>query len=301
MHIQTAIEEFCQYSEFIQGLSPFTINSYKNVVTTFLKRTGITHFDELDRKVLMDYFLDGRSNRGWRSGTFTTYYMYFRGFFSWCCDMKYLEENPVVGIKYPKPQPRIPKRLNKETAEKLLNVARDHTYSRTFLKERNHAIIATFLFTGLRRNELLKLDLSDVDLKNNTILVRHGKGGKERIVPIPLRLHKILKIYLDRRDKLERTHNAFFISSQRDCRFSGHGLMNLVKLLKEVSGISFTPHLLRHTFATLMLEGGCDIFTLSKMMGHGTLEMTKIYLEATTLHKQRAAIKHPLNMVVMAA
>ena len=159
--------------------------------------------------------------------------------------------------------------------------------------------MATFIFTGLRKSELIGVQLKDLDLVNGTIFVAHAKGGKERIVPIPPRLNTILKEYLRERERLGRTTTSLFVSSTNDCGLSGSGLENTINLLRAASTFDFSAHVLRHTFATLMLEGGCDLFTLSKIMGHGSLEMTKIYLEATALHKQNEAIKHPLNVEVL--
>lgn len=298
MHIEPIIEEFCQYSQYIQGLSAVTVASYKGVIRTFVRRTGVQTTDDLDKKLLMNYFLEGRAKRGWRSGTFTTYYMNLRAFFSWCCDMNYLVENPVIGIRYPKPKRRIPTRLNRYQAEELLELACDYPYTNPVLRYRNLAVMATFIFTGLRKSELLGVQLKDLDMVNDTIFVAHAKGGKERIVPIPPRLRTILTEYLTERERLGRTTTALFVSSNKDAGLSHKGWDYLVNLMKEASGIDFSAHVLRHTFATLMLEGGCDLFTLSKIMGHGSLEMTKIYLEATTLHKQNEAIKHPLNFEV---
>ena len=81
MPIEPIIEEFCQYSRYIHGLSKVTVSSYKGVIRTFVLRTRTETTDELNKKLLMNYFLDGRAKRGWRSGTFTTYYMNLRAFF----------------------------------------------------------------------------------------------------------------------------------------------------------------------------------------------------------------------------
>lgn len=298
MNITPLLHQYCEYAQHIQGYSKVTTFNYKATIDTFIRRTGITQTSELTRENLESYFIDGRANRNWTTGSFTTYYMIFRSFFNWCCERKYLEVNPVVGIKYPKVVRGLPKRLTRQEAEKLLETTRNHPYFVKFLKVRNHAIIATFIFTGLRKSELLSLDCKDVDLENKTIHIRHGKGGKSRYVPISPRLYDILVEYNRGRTEFGKTCEPFFVSARENRGFTAHGLKYMLEHLKKLSGLSFGAHTLRHTFATLMLEGGCNIYALSKMMGHSKIDTTIIYLHASAQHVQAEAIKHPMNIAM---
>jgi len=97
------------------------------------------------------------------------------------------------------------------------------------------------------------------------------------------------------RDRLERNSLYFFTSIHGDMQFTYSGLKNLVARLKGLSNIDFSCHRLRHTFATLMLEGGCDIYALSKMLGHNDIKTTTIYLSASVGYLQEQVMKHPLN------
>ena len=145
---------------------------------------------------------------------------------------------------------------------------------------------------------MLKLKYTDIDLENLSIFVNQGKGGKDRIIPICSTLAQSLKRYLEERKRLNKTCPEFFASLNRNCGFTDIGLRRLVFKIREASGIKFTVHKLRHTFATLMLEGGCDIFSLSKMMGHSDIKTTTIYLSASANHLRSQMIKHPLNDLV---
>jgi site-specific recombinase XerD len=207
----------------------------------------------------------------------------------------YLKDNPASDMEMPKLEKRIPPKLSKQDALKLLEVVYNYPYDYKFLRYRNHAIFAMFLFAGLRKAELLNLKFTDVDLENMSIFVRQGKGSKDRIVPIPQKLAEILRVYLQERSRLKKTCPEFFTSLNRNCGFTNTGMKRLVEKIVKASKIQFSVHKLRHTFATLMLEGGCDIYSLSRMLGHSDIKTTTIYLSATAEHLRQQIIKHPLN------
>ena len=257
--------------------------------------TGITNIEQVNVTLVHQYFLDGRVERNWSTATYRTYYMTLMVFFRWCLEKGYIPLNPIEGLALPKKEKSLPKRLKKQDALKLLEIAYNYPYTHHFLKYRNHAIFATFLFAGLRKSELLNLKLTDVDLENLTLFVRQGKGNKDRIIPISNTLAQSLQRYLTHRRKLNKTCAEFFTSSNRNQGFTASGLKYLTNLIKDASQISFTIHKLRHTFATLMIEGGCDIFSLSKMMGHSDIKTTTIYLSTTAEHLRFQMTKHPLN------
>jgi site-specific recombinase XerD len=136
-----------------------------------------------------------------------------------------------------------------------------------------------------------------VDLENLTLFVRQGKGAKDRIVPLSYTLAEILKKYLAERQRLHKTCPEFFVSLNRNMGFTQVGLKHVVNQICKASGIKFKIHTLRHTYATLMLEGGCDIYSLSKMMGHSDIKTTTIYLAASVDHLRAQIQKHPLNNI----
>src|SRR5581483_11562878 len=146
--------------------------------------------------------------------------------------------------------------------------------------------------------ELLNLQLADVDIANLSIFVRRGKGAKDRIVPICLSLAEILQKYAQERGKMRRTCPEFFASSNHNMGLTTEGLRRLIGQIREASGIRFSAHRLRHTFASLMLEGGCDIYSLSRMLGHSDISTTTIYLAASAEHLRSQMTKHPLNLVI---
>jgi site-specific recombinase XerD len=206
-----------------------------------------------------------------------------------------LASNPIEGMEKPKLEKRLPPKLTKQHSIKLLETVYNYPYDSPYLRYRNHAIFSTFVFAGLRKQELLKLKFTDVDIENLSIFVRQGKGSKDRIIPMSYTLAQSLKRYVEQRRKLNRTCPEFFTSLNRNVGFTDAGLKRVVIQLRRASGIVFTVHKLRHTFATLMLEGGCDIYSLSKMMGHSDIKTTTIYLYASAELLRSQMTKHPLN------
>lgn len=295
MNIELLLEDFCHYSLYIRGVSPNTVIRYKQKIGAFCRAAEIDNIEEINEKVVQDYFLKGRVKRHWKTATYRTYYMSLVVFFRWCVKLGHLEVNYAESIELPKLEKSLPKRLKKEDAYMLLEIVYNYPYTHKYLKYRNHAIFATFLYTGLRKSELLNLKLADVDLENLTLFVRQGKGNKDRIVPISYTLAQSLNRYLKQRKKYGKTCPEFFTASNRNAGFTAYGLKHLTNVLKNVTKIPFTIHKLRHTFATLMLEGGCDIFSLSKMMGHSDIKTTTIYLSATAEHLRDQMTKHPME------
>lgn len=167
-----------------------------------------------------------------------------------------------------------------------------------FYKARWVAIISMFIYTGLRFEELRNLKMSDVDIENKIITVKNWKGQKDRLIPMTFALFDPLKSYLTHRKRLNKTCIHFFTSSKYDKQLSYYTLVKYIKKLREYSGIYFYAHKLRRTFATLMLEGGCDLFALAKMMGHSDIRTTEKYLSATVTHLQRQVNKHPLSFTL---
>ena len=298
MNIELLLEDFCYHAKYIRGVSNDTVKRYHQKVSYFIKISEIAHIEDISEKVVQSFFIYGRAQKKWKISSYRTYYMTLVVFFRWCVKNKYLEKNYLDDFELPKLEKSLPKKIKKEEAIRLLEIAYNYPYTQKYLKYRNHAIFSLFLFAGLRKNELLNLKLSDIDIENLSIFVHMGKGSKDRIIPMNHTLAQSLNRYLFHRKKNGKTCPEFFSCSNRNKGLTESGLKLISNKLKEASGISFTIHKLRHTFATLMLEGGCDIYSLSKMMGHSDIKTTTIYLSASAEHLRGQITKHPLNDLV---
>lgn len=295
MRIDTLSDQFCNYSTYMRGYSPDTIRRYRTTIRLFSSCAKVSEVEACTPERVREFFYSGRVERHWAVNSFVTYHKSLAVFFRWCVERGHLAVNPTDGIEMPKAAKRLPPRLTQQESQRLLEIVHNYPWPYAFQRYRNHAILATFLFAGLRKKELLHLQMIDMDLENMSIFVRQGKGSKDRVVPLSTTLAGIIRRYLEERVRLGKTCPEIFTSLNRDMGLTSEGLKRLVVVVRRITGLGFHVHRLRHTFATLMLEGGCDIFSLSKMMGHSDIKTTTIYLAASAEHLRAQMVKHPLN------
>lgn len=289
-------EAFCDEALFIRNLSPATIQWYKRSVSAFHKFSGTDVLEEITTERLRAFFVWGRTKeKPWGAEHHLSTYKGLKSFLKWCVIREYLPLNPILKLDKPKLGKHLPKRISQEDAELVLNAILSMKYSYRYEKFRNFAFFSVLLFAGLRAQEALNLGLHDVNLTEGIIAVRHGKGNKDRIIPINDKLKSALECYLRERARLNKEHPNFFTSLRGNQHFSYGGLKNAVKRLKQITKVEFSPHRLRHTFATLMLWGGCDIRSLSEMLGHSNISTTAIYLSSSIEQKKQAISQHPLG------
>lgn len=291
-------QKWCDYASYVLGYSKYTIARYRQVVDFYHKFTNFNNVEQITEESIRNMFFYGRTERKWSTNTYSHYHKTLKVFLRFCikngCN---ITKNFIDDIEKPRIEKKLPPKLNKQEALKLLELSFNYPYKYRFLRYRNHAIFAMFIYAGLRKRELLNLKYADVDVENLSVFVRQGKGKKDRIVPMSYTLAQILKDYLKERRRLNKTCPEFFASLNHNEGLTDEGLKKLIILMNENSGIEFTAHRLRHTFATLMLEGGCDIYSLSRMMGHADIKTTTIYLYASAEHLRGEMTKHPLNNI----
>lgn len=295
MNIRILSQQFFDYSRYEKNYSVRTIQRYRQILIFYCNFAKIIEIEEVTQENVRNLFYFGRTSRNWSSNTYHSYHKSLRVFFRWCGKHGYMNYNPTDTIELPKIEKSLPKALSKADAERILEIANNYPYGNKFLRYRNYAIFAILIYAGIRKNELLQLKNTDVDIENLTIFVRQGKGMKDRIIPMNYKLAEALHNYLEIKNKFYKTCSEFFASYTYNCGFTDSGLKRLIIKISMASKIKFTSHVLRHTFATLMLEGGCDLFSLSKMLGHNDLKTTSIYLFASPQLLKEQITKHPLN------
>lgn len=209
-----------------------------------------------------------------------------RAFFKWATKQNRILYNPASELELPRLERRLPKHvLSISEAEQVMSTPNISTPGGL----RDRAILEVFYSTGMRRMELARLQMFDVDFDRHTIHIRQGKGRKDRIVPIGERALIWLQAYLD--DTRPRwapepdTDNWIFLTTD-GTHFSPSRLTQMVRNHVKASGVNKTGacHLFRHTMATLMLEGGADIRHIQAMLGHVRLETTEIYTQVSIRH-----------------
>ncbi len=296
MNIEILASEFYEYSYCFRGYAKPTIRRYRQAIQFYCKFAQIESIDQVTSQNIQAFFFHGRRQRNWEANTFLSYHKSLAVFFDWCKERKFISVNPIEDLEVPKLNRKLPSKLTQQDALKLLEIVYNYSFQTKFARNRNHAIFSTFIFAGLRKKELLNLKYTDVDIENLTIFIHQGKGSKDRIIPISSTLAQSLKRYLEERKMLNKICPEFFASSARTGGLTEISLTRLVQKIRDATTFPFTIHKLRHTFATLMLEGGCDIYSLSKMMGHSDIRTTTIYLAASAEHLRSQIKKHPLEI-----
>ena len=202
---------------------------------------------------------------------------------------KQLQENPVADLEYPKLRKSLPKYLTLEQSSALLQAVSGPN------EKRDYAILMLFLNCGIRRSELVGLNISDVYEDRIRVV---GKGNKERIVYFGAACRKAIDAYLKERNKVELSDNRALFGSRDKNRISVTAVHRLVKKALLQAGLDstqFSAHKLRHTAATMMLSGGVDVKTVQEVLGHENLNTTQIYTHIENTELKIAAEANPLS------
>jgi len=220
-----------------------------------------------------------------------------KAFFKWLAKENYLLSNPASELELPKVHRRLPRHLlTHEEIEGMVS----QTMLHGDLGIRDRAIIETLYSTGIRRSELIHLKLYDVDRRNGTLMVREGKGKKDRLVPLGQRACRWIGAYLDdvRPSLVVEPDQGWLFLHEYSEPFKKNRLTDLVRKYIEAAGIDKPGacHLFRHTMATLMLENGADIRYIQAILGHRDLSTTQIYTHVSIRHlKEVHARTHPAD------
>lgn len=289
------VEQYCIYSEHLCGLSKNYITSIKGTFKVFITTSNIQYLEQCTQESIERWLLTRTVEMKWKPTTFRTHHVHMRVVFEWLREKNMVTKNPLDGIRKPKLSKWLPKSISLEDAERVLACVKSLKCTYYYEEKRNYAMLALMMFTGVRRWELVALKMEDVNLQRMMISVIEWKGNKDRIIPISSRLAIILIEYIADRNRLNKQSEYFFTGSRTDGMLSVKWVDSVIKRVRTKSKIYFSAHSLRHSFATLMLEGGCDIYSLSQMMWHSKITTTTIYLSCSPRMMFSCIEKHPLN------
>ncbi len=284
--MEKMIEKYLRYLKIERNASVHTITSYKNDLTSF-NNFCKTQFEiapsnvdiNLITRLTLRLWLGNLSEEGLAKSSIARKVAALKSFFKYCFKRGYIEKNPAHLLVIPKKEKTLPKTVTPDDIVRLLESI--DISSPQGLQDR--AILEILYSTGIRVSELVSLNILDVDLRSSQISVI-GKGNKQRMIPIGSTAHRIMKEFLRERSKLygKRTdadaHRALFLaaSGQRIYdRSIRHTVERYLKIHSEVTQKS--PHVLRHSFATHMLDNGADIRIIKEFLGHSNLAATQIY------------------------
>lgn len=276
MNIQF-LSEYLEFLEIEKGLARNTVEAYRNDLTSFLDfcvSRGASEIVNIERSDINAYILKLRET-DYSPTSVMRKIASLRGFFKWFCANEYGTKNPAQTIE----QPKLPKKLPKVMTVEELNVILNSNLNVT------ESLIVELLYgCGLRVSELVNLKLSNVDIKSKYIQC-YGKGSKERIVPFGEKAKKALTKYFKYREMIllnnKISDKKVLFLKDNGKNISRQDVYNFIKKQGEKIHKHISPHTLRHSFATHLLENGADLRVVQELLGHSDVSTTQLYTHIT--------------------
>lgn len=268
------------YLEFIElekGLSSNSIEAYRRDIEIFLEYFSTkTNLDEISRHDISNYIRSLKENN-YAITSITRKISSIKSFFKWACTTNYAKNNPAQLIELPKRPKKLPKVMTLKDIEEILS----HDLSKL------EAVILELLYScGFRVSELVNLKMTDINLKARYVLC-FGKGSKERLVPIGEKAITKINEYLPERDFIinkNKLDTKFLLLHENGRLVTRQDIYNLVHSQGEIIHKNISPHTLRHSFATHLLENGADLRVVQELLGHSDVATTQLY---THISKKR--------------
>ena len=276
--MEKQIKLFLEFLQNDKKLSDNTLQSYQRDILQFqdyLKESDL-NYAKLTEEDINNYFENLRTN-GKKNSTISRNLATIRSFYQYLLKTKKISKDPTSNLQSPKIEKRVPSILTSEEVELLLEQPKDVDLKGT----RDKAMLEFAYATGMKVTEIIHLDIQDVDFVNNVVLCTSGK--KTRSIPLGALAEKALKEYVEKaRPILIKDDNtkALFVNLNGS-RLTRQGFWKIVKYYKEQAHIEkdITPHVLRHSFATHLLQNGADLKSIQAMLGHSDISSTQIYAQ----------------------
>jgi len=274
-------ESFLQYIRTEKRYSRNTVSSYQNDLDQFIKWLGANAPDLTAEDVThgeVRAWMVSLIENGCATGTVHRKMSALRSFYRYLRKHSNSSSDPMSGLKLPKKSRQLPVFVAEEALDRLLD---DYKFGDNFSGIRDRTIIEFLYLTGMRRSELISLRDEDVDLSSGQVRVT-GKRNKQRVIPLAASFLKSLEIYLEARGKTSHAGEWFFVTDKGN-KLYDKGVYNIVRrYLSMVTTVEKkSPHVLRHTFATHMLNHGADLNSIKELLGHASLSATQVYTHNT--------------------
>ena len=295
--IQPLLDAYTRYLVAEKNLSPYTIRNYRSDLldfTRYLEEQEEIDPVDADRQSFRRY-LGHTRDQGIVTASLTRRASTIRNFYAFLAREGHLPANPLAGVSAPKRERRLPAILTKSDLNALIQSADEQTPQGI----RNRAILELMYAAGVRLSEVVGLDLKNVDLSDRTLLVR-GKGNKERMVLVGEPAEMALRRYLaDARPHLSDGEGQALFLNRDGGRLSGRSMQQIVKrhALRAGLDVRVHPHLLRHSFATHLLDGGAELRVVQELLGHASASTTQIYTHVTEEQARRVYTQSFYNQV----
>lgn len=290
--MQKLLRSFLEYLEAERHYSPHTIQSYEHDLRQFashLKEQGVEGLSSVDKHHLRS-FLGRLLDEEYSRTSVARKIASLRSFFRFAKRRGFLPGNPALTLVTPKRERRLPVFLDEETVDALFQKLDTSTPA----GRRDAAVMELFYSTGIRRSELVHLKLSDLDLRHQTIKVT-GKGSKQRILPLGGRAASAMRLYLADREGLRKQARGTTVGDPVFLADDGKALSSekvyalVQRCIGAVSEVQKkSPHVLRHSFATHLLNRGADLRAVKELLGHESLSTTQVYTHVSTEQIKKA-------------
>mgnify|MGYP000140186054 CR=1 FL=1 len=290
MPLQKSIDSYLRQLAIERGMAKNTVSAYRRDLAAYcayLEKLKIDEFADVTELVVADYAQSLSQSRGMASSSVARMLAAVRGIHKFMLQENILQSDVAAAVKPPKSARRLPKAISLDEVEKLLEAAGpdpEAVDSIASIRLRDRALLELLYATGGRVSEIVNLDLDD--LIDPTLVRLFGKGSKERIVPVGSFAQKALSAYLVRIRpglvSLGKGTPALFLN-QRGSRLSRQSAWQIIADAAQVAQLSgeISPHTLRHSFATHLLEGGADVRVVQELLGHSSVATTQIYTLVT--------------------
>ena len=277
------INKFIDYLFLEKGLSKNTIDGYKNdledLYIFITKKNKSQTLQRIDKTTILEYYRQ-LEKKEFSKSTLQRKYSSINQFFKFLVKKKYINENPMLSMHRQKKEIKLPKFLTEQEINSMLSV---NSNFKNTTQMRNQLILEMLYSTGMRVSELCSLQLSSLNInKNNNdnyfFLTIKGKGKKERIVPIRKNVLQLLEDYIKITKKNKQKY--LFQSNGKNNFITRRTILNIIKQTATLAGLDFTkisPHTIRHSFATHLLQKGLDIREIQELLGHSSIDTTSIY------------------------
>jgi integrase/recombinase XerC len=274
-------ESFLQYLRTEKRYSRHTVTSYKNDLDQFFEWLGVNAPDLAPEGVTsgeVRAWMISLIERGCTTGTVHRKMSALRAFFRYMRKHGFSNADPMSGLKLPRLAKQLPVFVAEEALDKLLD---DYQFGDNFSGVRDRTIIEFLYLTGMRRSELISLRDEDVDISSGQVRVM-GKRSKQRVIPLAGSFIKSIEAYRESRSREGLAGDWFFVTGKGNKMYD-KGVYNIVKrYLSMVTTVEKkSPHVLRHTFATHMLNHGADLNSIKELLGHASLSATQVYTHNT--------------------
>ena len=294
MKIDNAIKEYIISLTFAEGRSDNTIDSYQRdlkIYESFLNENNINDIEKID-DLLIDRFVS-QINKNYSSASVNRMKTSIRNLHRFL-NFKYDISDPTINLTVSKGEKRLPIYATIEEIERIMNVFDDEIPEDLF----NHTLLETIYGLGLRVSECVNLKTNQVNLEDGFVKIL-GKGNKERLMPIPDKTLEIMKRYFQTLRPLwqKKNSNYFFLNKKGNPTYSEY----VEKMLRETNIKAnikkhITPHKLRHSYATHLLQGGADLRVIQELLGHSDISTTEIYTHVDSERLKKTYIdNHPLG------